>query len=240
LKAATRQLLAIPPQVKLSNLITAILDQGGLGSCAANAVTQALHAAHTREGVAEAPFTSRLRLYRYARVILGDPTADSGTSLRACFDVIRKLGFCAEDAWTYDDGPEKFKLLPPAEAEREAHDQLGDIGYYRIDSVGEQRCEDVRAAVAAGYVVAFGTQLSSRFAGYTAGSLPLDPPAPGDPILGGHALCVAGYGTGYFDIVNSWGPGWGDRGWCQFTDAYIADARSTDFWIVEGAPLYSE
>jgi hypothetical protein len=36
-----------------------------------------------------------------------------------------------------------------------------------------------------------------------------------DKMLGGHALCVIGYNDslGVFEIMNSWGPGWGDQGY---------------------------
>ncbi len=41
-----------------------------------------------------------------------------------------------------------------------------------------------------------------------------------DKLLGGHALCVIGYNDslGVFEIMNSWGPAWGDQGY--FTVSY--------------------
>lgn len=240
IKAAVRQLPAIPAEVRLAALITAILNQGGLGSCAANAVDQAVHAAQVREGIVDAPYQSRLRLYRLAREILGDPRSDSGTSLRACFDVLRKRGFCPEAAWSYDDGPEKFKLMPPAEAERLSHDQIGEWGYYRIDSTGDRRLEEIRNAIAAGYCVVFGTQVSNKFVEYTADSPPLEAPTAAENILGGHGLTLAEYGPSYLGGPNSWGPGYGADGWFRMSPGYIVDSRSSDFWIVERVPNYSE
>jgi hypothetical protein len=130
--------------------------------------------------------------------------------------------------------------MPSAAAGRLAFDQISGFGYRRIDSTGAQRCVDVRTAIAAKNLVVFGTQVAEAFARYQAGDSPLDPPGPGEIILGGHALTLGGYGPGYFDIANSWSIGYGDHGWCQFTDAYIQDERSSDFWIVETAPNFSE
>ena len=40
---------------------------------------------------------------------------------------------------------------------------------------------------------------------------------------GGHAICIVGYLTsGRFIVRNSWGTGWGDKGFGYVTPAYIA------------------
>jgi hypothetical protein len=244
IKAAIRRLGVRPSQVKLSDLITAILDQLSLGSCAAQAVTQAVHGAQVRAGIVDAPYQSRLRLYRYARAILGDPQSDSGTSLRACLDVDRKLGFCPESAWPYEI--DKFKLMPPAEAERLSHDQIGQIGHYRIDSTGDRRLEEIQDALASRFLVVFGTQVSDKFLAYGPGSAPLEAPTAAENILGGHGLVFGGYekinygASVVFDVVNSWSDNYGDHGWCRFSESYVADSRTADLWIVESAPDFSE
>jgi hypothetical protein len=239
LRAARLKLAAPPERAKFAYLVPQILDQGSLGSCASNATAYALRGAMLRLGAVSPPFASRLALYYFARAQDGATQEDSGTYLRAGFKVIGRIGFCSETAWSYDDGPEKFKRMPDAAAVRLGFDQITGFGYRRIDSTGAQRVADVRTALAARYLVVFGTQVSDKFARYQAGDPPLAPPGAGETILGGHALTLGGYGPGFFDVVNSWGL-WGDAGWCQMTDAYIADARSDDFWIVETAPNFSE
>lgn len=227
-------------RVRLDNLVPEILDQKSLGSCVANAVAYALRAAMIRAGTSLPPFASRLFLYYFARAIDGRTEEDSGTYLRAAFKVIGRLGFCPESVWTYDDGPEKFKRMPSADSVRQAFDQIAGFGYRRIDSTGDQRVADVRTALEARHLVVFGTQVSDKFVSWRAGDPPLKPPGDGESILGGHALTAGGSAPGLFDIVNSWSIGYGDRGWCQFDDSYIADPRSRDFWIVESAPRFSE
>ena len=242
LKAANMKLPTLPTAVKLDAFISEILNQGGLGSCTANSVAQGIHAAGIRLGFAKLPYPSRLFLYYFARAILGTTQIDSGAHVRCIFDVLRKLGFCPESAWSYDDGPQKFKILPDAGATRLAYDQLGGLGYYRIDSTGLQLAQDLRTAVAAGYTVSFGTLVSNKFAEFKPDSAPLDTPTSNETILGGHALLVAGYDQidDFFWVVNSWGPDYGINGWLKMRSTYVAGIHSSDFWITETPPDFSE
>lgn len=232
--------LALPETVRLNYLILTILDQGKLGSCVANALAQAIRASLFRVGVISPALPSRLALYRYARDVLGTPQEDSGSTFRGMLDVCRKLGYGPEAVWPYDDGPDKFKLMPSSAYQRQAHDQVGGLIYYRIDSMGEQRLNDIRTALADKYVVVFGTDVTTDFAGYNPDSQPLPAPRDGDQILGGHGLCLAEYGPGYFGGPNSWGIDYGDRGWFRMSPEYIKADCSRDFWIIGAAVNFSE
>lgn len=236
------KMITLPPRVKLDRLIADILDQGSLGSCTANAVAQGLRAAMIRLGFTSPALASRLFLYYFARAMIGTTQTDSGANIRNLFDVIRKLGFCPEAAWPYSDDAMTFKILPDAGATRLAYDQLEGLGYFRIDSTGTERVIDVRAALAAEYTVVFGTLVSNKYAEYKPGTPALEPPGPGETVLGGHALLVGGYDLAAddFDIVGSWSKDYGDAGWTKFKSSYIADPRSADFWIIETPPDYSE
>jgi C1A family cysteine protease len=237
---------ALPPKASNRDLILNILDQGQLGACTANAVAQAVRAAMVRMSVVNPRLLARLFPYFYARSENGgDVTQDSGTWLRAIFDVLSKLGFTAEEFWPYSDSttgnPPPFATAPPADVLRRAYDQRGNIGYYKITSTGDQRIDDVKTAIANRYCVAFGTIVGSAFESYQAGGSPLPPPADQ---LGGHALCAAEYDeTGsipYFNIVNSWGALFGNAGWAPFTYDYITWSQTSDLWIVETAPVFSD
>jgi C1A family cysteine protease len=62
-------------------------------------------------------------------------------------------------------------------------------------------------------------------------------PAAGEQLLGGHAVAVVGYNDnlngGRFICRNSWGTGWGDRGYFYMPYQVIANANmSDDFWII--------
>ena len=235
----------LPTKVLLRHLILSVLDQANLGSCVANAIFQAVRAALVRAGVVGAQLGSRLWGYYFGRAQTGNTQADEGTYLRAVFDVIRKLGYPLEALWPYDDGPDKFRQMPSSAAVRAAYDQKTSVGYYRINSSDQQRVEDVKAALAAGYLVVFGTQVSNLFEAYAASSPPLTVPGKSEVILGGHALTIVGYevlpdGATIFEVLNSWGDFYGDHGYCKFTSEYVAWSESQDFWIVEAMPDFSE
>lgn len=235
---------ALPLHVSLRNLIISILNQGGLGSCVTNAIAQAWRAALIRAGIADPFLASRLFLYYFARAISGSTQRDAGTYIRAGFDVIRKLGAPKEEVWPYSDDLNTFRTMPPSIAVWAAHDQCASVGYYRITEEGADRINVIQQALAAGYLVVFGTQVSNRFQAWRKEYPPLTIPGGTEAILGGHALLIVGYDASgpeiVFEILNSWGPEYGDKGYTQFAAEYIAWEGSQDFWIVEALPNFSE
>ena len=65
------------------------------------------------------------------------------------------------------------------------------------------------------------------------GTVPM--PAPGEALLGGHAVLIVGYNdaTHRFRVRNSWGPDWGDGGYFTMPYAYVTDPNlASDFWTV--------
>lgn len=236
------RVVARPASVSLRHLIPSILNQGSLGSCTCNAVAQALRMALVREGNPNAELASRLFLYYYARAASpGNTQVDSGTQIRCVFDALRKIGYCRESTWPYDTST--FTFMPSAVAVRAAYDQRSAGGYFRISSTGAQRIDDICAAIAGGYAVVFGTPVSNAIFS-TDPAKPLGPPI-GETIVGGHAMTVVGYrpgadGTVDFDIVNSWGSDWGDGGFFTMASAYLAWDETSDLWIYENAPNFSD
>jgi C1A family cysteine protease len=88
--------------------------------------------------------------------------------------------------------------------------------------------------------VVFGTEVSEKFAqNVLPDSRPLLPPSSGS-IAGGHAMVVAGYHHNRFDILNSWGAGWGTGGWCSFAPEYLTWEETRDIWVVDVAPAFGQ
>lgn len=232
---------APPARASCRHLIVDVLDQGGLSSCVANAGFQAIRASHMRQGVKKPKLGSRLFGYYLARAYGHTTGFDSGTHLRAFFAAVNKFGFPPEDMWPYSDDQTgdtpQFTRMPSSTAFRSAFDQRAPTLYRRIYEEGEARLTMVRRAVAAGHVICFGTDVSRDFVDGLLGTEPLRPPAVS---AGGHAMCIAEYDMDAFGIVNSWGRGFGDDGWCRFSDKYIAWSGARDFWIVESSPRFSE
>lgn len=221
----------VPPAATCRPYIVSVLDQGAASSCVANAILQAVRADHVRQGVASPVLGSRLFGYYVSRAYHNETHVDGGTYLRTFFASLVKFGFCPETAWPYD--LVDLNKMPPADAFRQAFDQKTPTSYSRIMSQGGERVLAIKRAIAAGHVVCFGTDIATDFFG-DKGEVPIAPPT-GKQIAGGHAMAVVGYDGDAFEIVNSWGTGWGDGGFCKFSAEYLAASCTRDLWIVESA-----
>jgi len=244
------------------SILTRTLDQGGLGSCTCNAAGQAIRAAEIsalmaagmglEDAQATIEFMSRLFPYYFARAISHETQIDAGTMIRFVFMVLNTFGFCRESMWGYSDDSDprtgKFAKMPSGAAVRAAYDQCltaaGDkvVHYARIASTGNARVNDVKRAIADGHLVVFGTSVTEAFcADMTANSmLPMAPPKVTDKIAGGHAMVWGGYHGDDFDTLNSWGEGYGDGGWFKMSAEYVAAPETSDLWIVQRAPLFTD
>lgn len=250
---------SVPFQHSNAQLVPSILNQGQLGSCTANAVAQCLRADTIRQLLAAgktieeaynmAELASRLFLYYLARSTHGMASLDSGTWLRAVFQIINKFGFPAEDAWEYDPDPgpgAKAFRLPAHTAFQAAFDRRAEakenalVEYRRIYDTGYERVEAVKRAILAGHLVCFGTDVSKRFTrGDFDGGNPIKPPV-GEEFGGGHAMAWDGFSGDDLDTVNSWGNGFGMNGRCRMSADYVAWEKTRDVWVVKRAPLLLE
>jgi C1A family cysteine protease len=229
----------IPPRASNRHLVVDILDQGGLGSCVANAVMQAIRASQIMNGaLTPPPLGSRLWTYYLARAYTNEQLEDNGTFIRNAFAALVKWGFPPESVMPYTDQGDEFRRMPRPFVFREAYDQRTPTEYLRIFETGAARVLAVKRALSQGFLVCFGTDVSNRFAGNDLGRGPVLPPI-GEPIAGGHAMVLVGYDGDSFDVVNSWGDGWGDRGYWTMSADYLAWERTRDCWIVQSSPQYS-
>ncbi len=53
-----------------------------------------------------------------------------------------------------------------------------------------------------------------------------------DSADGGHAVAIVGYRAGVFIVRNSWGTGWGDKGFAYASDAYAKEAFTEAYGVV--------
>ncbi len=238
---------SVPASADNSDLVPSLLNQGGLGSCTANAAAYAIRASMLVLGVLNPEFISRLFLYYLARATHGATLVDTGSFLRAIFEVANKFGFCPESVWAYDDRisdeapgrPAKFARLPSQAAFRAAYDQHKPTEYRRIWESGYDRIDVIKRALAARQLVVFGTDVSRSFVNGVAGANGALPPPVGEPIAGGHAMCLARFRGDEFEGPNSWGT-FGDMdGWFRFSADYLAWDRTRDLWIVKYAPPFA-
>jgi C1A family cysteine protease len=213
---------AIPAAASLRDHVVEVLDQGDTSSCVAHSWAQALRIADMAAGVNNPPLASREYLYYNARAYDGGPIEDQGTQLRSCAQGIVKFGRPSESVWPFIAS--YINQRPPWEAYREGYDARGVAGYHRVTTLDE-----IRQAIAAGHAVVGGTDVGESI--FTAGDGGIYSPDPAEPAIGGHALCVTGYDVDSFEIVNSWGPGWGKQGgFFRCSPSFMSNF--SDLWIV--------
>jgi hypothetical protein len=220
---------SLPKFVDLRQHMTAVENQGELGSCTANAIAGAYEYLAKRM-TGQSYDISRLFIYYLARKFDGCEHEDSGSTLRLGMKVLAKYGACSEATWPYNI--DVFRDQPHDEAFQEAAEHLIDE-YDRIDV----DLHAMKVCLAEGYPFVFGSDIFSSFEeldhrGHA--NLPL----PSEENLGGHAMLACGYSDKdqVFLVRNSWGTGWGDRGYCYMPYEYLTNTDLTgDCWTLRRA-----
>lgn len=208
-----------------------VFDQSKLGSCTANGICGAywfdILNSKSMEALDPNFQPSRLYLYYKERSTENNVATDAGANIADGITVLRTNGVCSESKWPYVI--EKFADQPTAECDEEAktHHSVTDR---RVN----QTLEELYACLKAGFPVVFGFDVFKGFESVGAdGLVPM--PADGEEMLGGHCVILMGYDPEkqIFKVMNSWGPEWGDKGFCYFPKDYIlGDKLVYDFSVV--------
>jgi C1A family cysteine protease len=223
-----------------------ILNQGGLGSCTANAIAQMIRAAMLSAGAGpDTEFLSRLWAYTMALASNGNFGQDVGTYLGSVMDDLATFGFPKESRWPYDIST--FGQKPSLDCYHDAFDQRSKqpgVDYHQIVETGEARLQVIKQALTLGKLVAFGTPVTQKFCSEQPTDV-IDCPGPDDEIAGGHAEVVAGYekdsryGERYL-IAGSWGKEFGNGGFYWYSPSYLTWNETSDIWMVTRSPMFSE
>ncbi len=225
-------LVPVPEIVDLRPLCSAVEDQGSLGSCTAQALVGALEFLEKKDNV---PFAdlSRLFVYYNERVIEHTVRSDSGAMLRDGIKTLARQGVCTEKKWPYIVA--SFIRKPSPACYREALDHQ-IVSYQRILTL-----EEMLSCLAEGFPFVFGfTVYESFVSSRVSTSGIVDMPNPRERVLGGHAVLAVGYRQTErrFIVRNSWGAGWGQKGYCTMPFDYLSDRNlSDDFWVIRTGEL---
>lgn len=201
----------LPNNIDLRDKMSPVVDQGQLGSCTANAIVSGLREYIELQTTRSLTRLSRLYLYWHERELEGTVNEDSGAMLRDGMKVLNKLGVCPETDYPYDI--REFRQQPTIQAE-------ADAGSFRINEYHRiLDLEHLKSAVAEGLPVVIGFMVYQSFESEQVartGIVPL--PSKNEKVLGGHAVLAVGYDDDKQVVIirNSWGTGWGDRGYCYF------------------------
>jgi C1A family cysteine protease len=222
-------LAALPPSMDLRPGCPPVYDQGQLGSCTANAIAAAIEFDQMKQKQA-APFVpSRLFVYYNERVIEGTIKQDAGAMIRDGVKSVNRLGAPPEPLWPYTIA--RFAQKPPTAAYKEASKHQV-LSYQRV----ARDLAQMRGCLASGYPFVFGFTVYDSFeSAAVAKSGVLNMPGGGEQTVGGHAVLAVGYtdAAQRFVVRNSWGPGWGQKGYFTIPYAYLMSATlASDFWTL--------
>jgi len=223
----------LPAQVDLREGCSPVEDQEDLGSCTAQALAGALEFLELK-ALGGGTLTryrdlSRLFIYYNERVEMGTVQEDSGAMLRVGIKTLARFGACREELWLHN--LDKYARKPPIRCYEEA---LGHTitSYQRLASLAE-----MKACLAQGMPFVFGfsvyEHVMSRSVERT-GVIRM--PGPKERLQGGHAVLAVGYddGKGTLLFRNSWGDGWGQKGYGELPYDYLTRRDlSDDFWCVQ-------
>jgi C1A family cysteine protease len=229
-----------PSSVDLRSGCPEVYDQGQIGSCTANAIAAAFQFELGKQNLLEF-MPSRLFIYFNERQVEGNARFDSGAQIRDGVKSIATLGVCHESMWPYDGTPaNKDQTWPntssagrePPEGCYEEALKNKALRYHRV----KQDINHMKACLTQGYPYVAGFTVYQSFesdAVRQSGVVPL--PQRNEKTIGGHAILVVGYddNRAAWLVRNSWGPNWGDGGYCWMPFEYFTNPNlSSDFWTV--------
>ena len=217
----------LPSSVDLRPQCSKVEDQGQLGSCTGNALVGAMEFLLIKD---KKPFAdlSRLFVYYNERVIEHTVNQDSGAMIRDGIKTLAKQGVCTEKLWPYNI--KTFTKKPTPACYKEAL-KYEITSYQRIDTVDE-----MRSCLADGFAFVFGFTVYDSFESQAVAKTGIVPmPKPDEKVMGGHAVVGVGYNDSQkrFIVRNSWGEGWGMKGYFTIPYKYLANRNlADDFWTI--------
>lgn len=231
----------LPAKVDLRKKCPKVYDQGQIGSCTANAIAAAIEFDRLKQQLPD--FTpSRLFIYYNERSMEHTVATDSGAQIRDGVKSVNQLGVCPETEWTYVATPADpdTNLWPPGAkpADKPTPNCYTDASQHKAvtyESVTRDLAQ-FRGCLAAGYPFVLGFTVYSAFeSSQVAQTGVLNLPTSAEKVLGGHAVMAVGYDDAAqrFIIRNSWGTGWGIKGYFTMPYAYLLSQKlSSDFWTI--------
>ena len=236
---------AAPVSVDLRGWCSPVEDQGGLGSCTANAGVGVIEY-YERRAFGRHTDASRLFLYKVTRNLMKQK-GDTGAYLRTTMGAMVLFGVPPEGYWPYTDDEKKFDQEPMAFCYAFAQNYQ-TLKYFRHDPPGTKPdavLTNAKNYLAKGHPGMFGfTVYNSIEQAESSGKIPF--PSSKEKIEGGHAVVAVGYDdkmkikntygkvetTGALLIRNSWGKEWGEKGYGWLPYEYVVKGLAEDFWSI--------
>lgn len=219
----------LPSSFDLSERFFTVWNQRSLGSCTAHTVAAASLFLDLTDRDMSIVLPSRHFIYYNTRLIEGTVDTDAGAEIRSAIKSVSKFGYPSEEQEPYRI--REFSEKPRASSYRSALKERVKR-YERV----ERKLPHFRSLIYSGYPVAIGfTCYESIYSEATTSTGLVRLPKGREKVEGGHAVLVVGYDDkrGCLIFRNSWGSGWGRRGYGILPYEYIEDSGlSDDFWVL--------
>ena len=215
--------------VDLRSRCPPVYDQGNLGSCTANALCGAYSYEMMKQGETDMEM-SRLFLYYEERSLEGTVSSDSGAQIKDGVSVLQTSGVCRESIWPYNVALFAHKPSVYSFMDAKRHHAI------KTQRVA-QDLYDIKQSLLDGIVITFGFTVYASFESADVAKTGMVPmPDTYDEVLGGHAVVAVGYDDSKQVVIvrNSWGKGWGDKGYFYLPYEYITNSDlASDFWSLQ-------
>jgi C1A family cysteine protease len=219
--------LPLRESVDLREWDSVIEDQGDLGSCSANAMTNAYELSVRRQFPDKFVELSRLFVYYNSRLLHQETDRDVGAYIRSTLSAVKHQGICREELWPYDIS--KFSVEPDLACYQDASTRT-ITNYNLIDGVN-----DMLEILNQNKPIIIGLTVYPSF-NYVDKNNPRIY-LPNDRELdqgGGHAMTIVGYDIvkRQFIVKNSFGRHWGNNGYGWLPFEYV-DTESFETWTFD-------
>jgi C1A family cysteine protease len=210
-----------------------ILDQGQLGACGPNAISNALRYCVEKELGRSAKWQpSRLYIYYFTRQLEGSPIdQDTGISIKGGMKAVSKNGACSENNWPYIIS--MYRNKPNNGAIKAGKSHIAGFKYLSV----RQNLEHIKRALVSNYPIVVGLQVYESFDSLEASKNGIVPmPKRNEQLLGGHAVIIWGYNDNQrrFICSNSWSTQWGNNGYFTIPYEYIINPNlASDMWTAK-------
>lgn len=227
----------LPPSASLAADLPPVFDQGSTGSCTWHSTPGALVTVYAAADKPLGFIPSMREGYATTRAYERALTTPLGTNLPALTDsgaeiadVITCLAHYGVEPMGPDDGGRLSDIGPdnvnaePDLGGLEISGQKLIVGPYLVDPTSSTASDTLAAAIVVGIPIVIGFFCDTAFENLQAGQV-AGAPDQNDPNGGGHAVFLYGYsgtaGSRIFNLRNSWGTSFCDRGDCLVSEAWL-------------------
>lgn len=209
------------PSVDLRSSFGDIKDQGQLGTCSVFSLVS-IYEYILKKSKIEKDLSERFVYYN----ILNDSGSmeDNGSSLYGVVESMTKYGVCAEEYCAYD--VELYDYKPSVDAYKDAMNHK-----VKVAKNVKISHNDITSALSEGYPVTISLKIYESFGNPSKGFIfrPTEEEIH-EAKYGNHAMVICGYSEEdkVYIVRNSWGKGFGDKGYCYIPFSYIEDNNFTN------------